>query len=186
MIENKSTRKKNTFLTFSQRKKLRNDIKIGLKNEVLLNKYDISLSTLKLERFNSKNNIPIPENIHSERKKIQLVKYSEIENYILEKLEKLRFKGFNVSGPYLQLLAREESRKIIENETSDIVLVEKYSSATFGKSWLEGFKTQHDLRNIRVNGERASVAPDLELLMNPVLKFIAEKKCSNIPYLQHG
>ena len=83
------TRKKNTFLTFSQRKKLRIDIEIGLKNEILLNKYDISLSTLKSERFNSKNNIPIPENIHSERKKIQLVKYSEIENSILEKLEKL-------------------------------------------------------------------------------------------------
>ena len=42
----------------------------------------------------------------------------------------------------------------MEDETSDMVLVEIYSSATLGKSWLERFRLRHDLRKIRVNGKK--------------------------------
>jgi len=86
-----------------------------------------------------------------------------------------RANGFPVTGPHLQLLAKEECRKLIASEDTPEEIRGKYASATFGDSWLRGFKSRHSLRNLRISGERASVPLDFEALMAPVVSFIQDK-----------
>lgn len=90
----------------------------------------------------------------------------------------MREKGIPIAGPYLQMLARDCAKKILDNENLSLETKQKYISATFGKSWLKGFKSRNIIRKLRINGERASITVDVDELMRPIQDFIAEK---NIP-----
>ena len=64
---------------------------------------------------------------------------------------------------------------ILKNPSTIEKVKNKYSNATAGKSWWRGFKKRHQFRKRRINGKRASIPEDIELLMEPIRKIIMEK-----------
>jgi hypothetical protein len=87
--------------------------------------------------------------------------------------------GYPVSGPLLRLTAKRIATKLINTPGTSSHVIEKYSVAEFGESWLDGFKSRHNIRgNIRANGERASLPFNIDELMAPIIDLI---ESSEIP-----
>jgi hypothetical protein len=80
----------------------------------------------------------------------------------------------------LRLIAVREAKKLVLDESTPQNIRYKYSLASFGKSWLKGFKLRNNIRgNIRINGERASLPHNIDELMAPIVEKI--KSCGIPP-----
>jgi len=124
-------------------------------------------------------NIPNIPSLSGKRKKFQKPKYFEVEDIIFSKFRNYRSLGYPVSGPLLRLTAKRIAKKLINTPGTPSQVIEKYSVAEFGESWLDGFKSRHNIRgNIRVNGERASLPFNIDELMAPIVDLI---ESSEIP-----
>ncbi len=115
----------------------------------------------------------------SKRKRYQKPYYNEIEDVVLERFNVYRSMGIPVSGPLLRLTAEKQARIILSNPNTSVPVREKYQNAIFGKSWLQSFKERNNVRGkIRINGERASLPANIDVLMEDLLEKV---KISNIP-----
>ena len=142
-----------------------------LENGALINKMNVDKRTTVLE---SGSNL-----MSSKRKRYQKSYYHEIEDVVLERFNVYRSMGIPVSGPLLRLAAEKQARIILSNPNTSVPVREKYQNAIFGKSWLQSFKERNNVRGkIRINGERASLPANIDVLMEDLLEKI---KISNIP-----
>jgi hypothetical protein len=86
-------------------------------------------------------NIPNIPSLSGKRKKYQKPKYFEAEDIIFSKFKNYRSLGYPVSGPLLMLTAKRIAKKLINTRGTSSHVIEKYSVAEFGESWLDGFKS---------------------------------------------
>jgi len=165
--------KKNVFLTNNERNEFFRLRAAGTSRRVIQDKFKITKSTYY--RILSR---PIPSFASSDPagriKKVQKSKYFEIDQKVLDAFSSYRELGLPVSGPLLQTIAKRKAAGIIDDPTTPEVIRNKYLKATFGESWLDKFKLRHQLRSLRLNGERAAVPDDWEEKMECVSRMIAD------------
>lgn len=153
-------------MTKEERVKLRKEHLKGEKMEKLLFKFRISKKTF--ERIIEEENL---EKIPNGGKKASKGLFPEIEALVVNQFDSFRKRGLSISGPSIQLLAEKFKQSLLKTDLSEerraII-----SKATFGKSWLEGFKRRYNIRQIRVNGERNSVPENINELMEPIENLI--------------
>jgi len=168
---------KKTYLSFEKQEKLLNDLKKGKKAKVaIMNDYQISEATY-YRYLNQALHAPLTVTeeipISLKRKKFQTPKYHEVEDELLQLFLQYRSLGYPISGPLLRLIAVREAKKLVLDESIPQNIRNKYSMASFGKSWLKGFKLRNNIRgNIRINGERASLPNNIDELMAPIVEKI--------------
>ena len=158
--------KDRNYLNGLQGQQLRKDKDNGMKMDVILLKYNISSASYY--RIIRNNN---PE-LGPSQKKIQQAKYQIINDLVHDIFQRLREKGYPLSGPTIQFLAGNAKRKLLQNPMTTEADRQLYSGATFGNSWLRKFKATHALRKLRINGERASVQDNVWDLMVPLIEEI--------------
>jgi hypothetical protein len=71
-----------------------------------------------------------------------------------------------VSGPFLQKLAVRKLAELIGTVSEDSKIRKRYREATFGTTWLDGFKKRNGVRSLRITGEAANVPEDYTTAMN--------------------
>lgn len=97
----------------------------------------------------------------------------------MDLFNKYRNLGLPVSGPLFRSIAAAEAKKLCSKVDTPMAVKAKYEVASFGPSWLRGFKERNGIRgNIRMNGERASLPGNIDELMIPILDII---QSSQIP-----
>jgi hypothetical protein len=168
------TRKTQTVVDKRTRSKIRQVVGGSGTNLSIAAEFNVSVRTVQRERVRAKRNEELP-GLPEHRKRSQKPRYNEIEKVVSDTFYACRSNGLPVSGPHLQLLAREECQKLTLRGDLPAHMRAKYANATFGASWLKGFKERNSLRLLRINGERASVPIDYDTLMEPVRRFVAEK-----------
>lgn len=112
------------------------------------------------------------ENCLSKRKVV--VKYEEVERYVYEKLLFYRQQGYPVSGPYLQYLATTKADEILMDMSIPLSVRQKYDGAKFEHNWLTRFNQRNKVRQIRINGERASIPTEANAQMEVCRGYIRD------------
>jgi hypothetical protein len=112
------------------------------------------------------------------RKRVVTKKYAEVNEQVRKRCSYIRNRGLPVSGPLLRSIAFKVLKDLRDDENIQPEIKEKYHNASFNTSWLDAFKLDHDLRKVRINGERAALTINLEELMDPIRNTIASL---NIP-----
>ncbi len=140
LVTTMSSRKGNNYLTFNGRQNMRNEIIRGVPLSEITSKFNVSYRTVLREKENIRLGTELPTGIGKERKKVQSFHYNELESYLSESIDSLRMVGFPVSGAYIQILARNRARALVENPETPIEIKRKYESAAFSDCWLRTSK----------------------------------------------
>ena len=98
------TRKENRFLTFEERKQVKLDIESNIFLPSIAANYNVSVSTIKREKANMRKKNVNSQEIDPKRKKIQKIRYIEVEAFVLKHFDRVREKGYPISGPIFKLL----------------------------------------------------------------------------------
>ena len=142
----------------------------GIKPGTIMSKYNISSSAYYRIIQNEETTLK------PSQKRVQRARYELINKKVSEVFDKIRVNGYPVSGPALKLLAENARRNLLEDPSTPDEDKRTYSSARFGDSWLDKFKAAHGARNLRVNGERASVPANVWTLMEPIIEEIRNER----------
>lgn len=144
----------------------------GLSANILMERYNITTSTFY--RILRSETAPL----QPDQKKVQRAKYSKLNEKVYEMFLVLRNQGLPVSGPAIKLLAASAKHELLSDSSTSIEDIRLYTRAQFSNTWLEKFNNLYKIRNLRVNGERASVPADVWISMAPI---IAELERMNLP-----
>ena len=109
------SRKGNNYLTFNGRQNMRNEIIRGVPLSEISSKFNVSYRTVLREKENIRLGTELPTGIGKERKKVQKLHYNELESYLSESINSLRMFSFPVLDAYIQILARNRARALVEN-----------------------------------------------------------------------
>jgi len=176
MVEAGRNRQTRFVPTFEQREHIRKIIIDGKTDAEITSLYPLSRRALFYEKRQTSMGAELPHELRtSNRKRLQKPKYDELEEHLMEVFSGMRNAGLPMSGPYLQAIARTWLKRELEREGVTEEFRAKYKNASFGQSWLEGFKWRNDLRALRINGERASLPFNIDELMCPIRTLIDEK-----------
>lgn len=165
--------KKNVFLTNTERKEFFRMRATGTSRQAILDRFNITKSTFYRILSRPALSSEATESLGA-RKKEQKPKYFEIEQQVLDAFASYRGLGLLVSGPLFQSIARRTAARIIEDPATSEDIRNKYRKATFGGSWLDKIKGRHQLRSLRLNGERAEVSIGWEEKMAKIARIITE------------
>ena len=159
-------RKTSHYLTQEERKKAVQMLDNGSTLGEVERQYNISRSACKRLK-KAKNKV-----LGSQVKKRYPQRFKEVNKGVFKVFQKLRSVGTPVSGPMLQSIAVKQKNDLCAREDVSAAVKKKYEHAVFGNSWLESFKKRHDVRCLRINGERASLPANLEESMAAVRDLI--------------
>lgn len=98
-------------------------------------------------------------------RRITTPKYPAAEAIVLALMAGFRRQGNPINGVTLKLLALSARDEILANLNCTAADRLLYSAATFGKSWLDGFKKRQSIRMVRIVGESAALPENWELSM---------------------
>jgi DDE superfamily endonuclease/Tc5 transposase DNA-binding domain len=159
-------RKKNTVLTYADRKAVKLEM-TSAPASVVARKYGISVRTA--ERIAEKDLELTREN----QKRKDLPKYSEVEAKVISQMTAMRANGFPVSGPLLKTIAKNCLDDLRSDLSTPHSTLRRYNGAVFSEHWLSGFKKRNEIRNLRINGERAVLPEGMVQRMEEINQQIA-------------